>query len=148
MRSCRSRPVGALLLATIVLLHPATGTAQRRDKAEAHAFFVFLQSVTAQRLARLCERGVPGYRQQFDDFYARWSAKHGPLIARGEAQFREAMTKRDQPYTDYAQLAEIDKAVLELRQSPTDTSPITLDGHRKAVCDENLAELEAGLRSP
>ena len=141
-------PFGALLLATIVLLPPATGTAQRRDTAEAHAFLVFLQSVAAQRLARLCERAVPGYRQQFDDLYVRWSARHGPLIARGEAQFREAMTKQDQPYTDYAQLAEIEKAVVELRQSPTDSSPIALDGHRTAVCDENLAELDAGLRSP
>ena len=109
---------------------------------------MFLQSVAAQRLARLCERGVPGYRQQFDDLYARWSAKHGPSIARGEAAIRAALAKRDQPYTDYAKLEEIEKAVLELKQRPTDTSPLTLDGHRKAVCDENLAELDAGLQSP
>ncbi len=134
-----------VVLALVVVALPAPIAAQRRDKAEALDFLLFLQSVASQRMARVCARGVPGYRQQFDDLYARWSAKHGARIAHGESIFQAALKKTDQPYTDRAKLEQIDKAVAELKQSPIETSPITLDGPRKELCEENLAELDAGL---
>lgn len=139
--------VAALVLVTLVVTLPAPSMAQRRDKTDAQAFLMFLQSVAAQRTARMCERGVPEYRQRFDDLYARWSAKHRGRIAQGESVFREALSKKDQPYTDRSKLEQIEKAIAELAQSPSETSPITLDDHWKAGCEENLAELDAGLQS-
>jgi hypothetical protein len=133
--------VVALLLAL-----PSVGAAQRRDKSQAYDFLLFLQSVASQRMARMCERGVPGYREQFDDRYARWSAKFGARIARGESALRDALQRND-PYTDRATLEQIEKAVAELAQSPSDTSPITLDEHGKALCDRILTELDTGIES-
>ena len=87
---------------------PVPSAAQRRDKAEAYAFLTFLQSIAAQRTARFCERGVPGYRQRFDSLYTRWSDKHREMIARGERVFREAISNKDRPDTDYAKLEQIE----------------------------------------
>jgi hypothetical protein len=103
-----------LVVVALVTMLPASSWAQRRDKAVALDFLLFLQSVAAQKTARVCERGVPGYRQQFDDLYARWLAKHGARVARGESSFREALQKKDQPYTDRAKLESIERAMAEL----------------------------------
>jgi hypothetical protein len=121
--------------------------AQRRDKAQEYAFLAFLQSIAAQRTARLCERGVPGYRQRFDSLYIRWSDKYRDMIARGERVFREAISTKNRPDTDYAKLEQVEKAIAELAQSPRDTSPITLDDRMRAACEESLVELEASLNS-
>jgi hypothetical protein len=136
-----------MALAALVVMLPVPNAAQLHHKTEAQAFLIFLQSVAAQRTARMCERGVPGYRQRFDDLFARWSAKHRDRIARGETVFREALRKKDQPYMDSTKLEQIEKAIAELAQSPRETDPITLDDHWKAVCEETLAELDAGLQS-
>jgi len=137
--------LSVLVVTTLVALLPQSSEAQRRDKAEALDFLLFLQSVASQKMARVCERGVPGYRQQFDDLYSRWLAKHRARVARGESTFRKALEKKDQPYTDRAKLESIQNAMAELAQSPRDTSPITLDEQRKEVCEQILAELDAGL---
>jgi hypothetical protein len=136
-------PVLVLALALAV----STPSAEGRDTSEAYDFLIFLQSVAAQRTARMCERGLPAYRQKFDDLYGRWSAKYAARIARGESAFRTAMAKKDDPYTDYAKLEQVEKAMAELAQSPSQTSPITLDEHWKAICEEILTELDKGLQS-
>jgi hypothetical protein len=94
----------------------------------------------------MCERGVPGYRGKFDDLHGRWSAKYGTRIARGEAIFRDALQQTGRPATERAKLEQIEKAVADLAQSPTDTSPITLDEHGKALCETILTDLDSGLK--
>jgi|SRR5262245_3652679 len=136
----------AVALVTFFATLPAPGAAQPRDKAAAYDFLLFLQSVAAQRTARMCERGLPGYRQKFDDLYGQWSARHRAGIERGESTFRKALAEKDQPYTDRAKLEQLEKAVAELAQSPQETGPLTLDDRTKSLCDEILAELDAGLR--
>jgi len=112
------------------------------------AFVTFIQSISAQKGARMCERGIPGYRQQFDDLYTRWSAKHRERIARGEALFREALSKKDRPHTDRAKLERIGKAIAELAEGPHDSRPITLDHRTLVDCEGNLSELEIGIKYP
>jgi len=140
-----NRTVAAVLLA-LALAIPVPGAAQRRDRTEMEALLLFLQSLGAQRAARLCERGVPGYRQRFDDVYTRWSAKHRSRVARGEALFREGASAKDQPYLDHAKIEQIENAIAELAQAPRDTSPLTLDERTRGVCEEVLTDLEAALR--
>lgn len=138
--------VVALIVVALVVALPSSGMAQRRDKAEAQSLLVFLQSVSVQLMARMCERGVPGYRQRFDNLYARWSAKHQARIARGETVFREALAGTDQPSRDRSKLEQIEKAIAELAQSPRETSPLALDDRWKSICEANLAELDAGIQ--
>jgi hypothetical protein len=61
--------------------------------------------------------------------------------------FREAISTKNRPDTDYAKLEQVEKAIAELAQSPRDTSPITLDDRMRAACEESLVELEASLNS-
>ena len=68
------------------------------------------------------------------------------MIARGERVFRAELSKKDQADTDYAKLQQVEKAIAELAQSPRDTSPLTLDDHTRATCENNLAELDPGLK--
>ncbi len=137
-----------LALAVIAggLAWPEESVAQRRDKTEGYAFVAFLQSIAVQRWARVCERGVPGYRERFDNLYTRWSNEHRAMIARGERVFRDTISKMDQADVDYAKLQRVEKVIAELAQSPRDTSPLTLDDHTRATCENNLAELDAGLK--
>src|SRR5262245_28994280 len=101
--------ISRLALLVIAAMLPVTGATQRRDKEEAYALLLCLQSIAAQRTARTCERGVPGYRQKFDDLYARWSTKYRDQIARGESAFRDARA-RTEPYTDPAKLEQVERA--------------------------------------
>jgi hypothetical protein len=133
-----------LVLATLAVTLAPPGAAQRRDSAEAHAFMLFLQSVVSQHTALMCERGVPGYRQRFDDLYGRWSAKHRAQIARGEKVYRSARANKEAD-TDRARLEQIDKALADLA-GPSAASPIPLDNHGKALCDEILGGLNSGLQ--
>lgn len=126
---------------------PLPSTVQGRDKAEAYAFLSFLQSVTSQRTATMCERGIPEYRQRFDTLYTRWSEKHRDAIARGEGVFRNAIRTKDRTGTDNAKLEEIENAIAELAQGSGDTSPIKMNAALLAVCKNNLADLEGGLGS-
>lgn len=134
----------AVLLAGVLIL-PTPTEGQTDRTADGFAFLLYIQSLAAQRTARLCERGEPAYRQKFDDLYARWLAKYGGQVARGEALLRDTLAKRDQPQTDYADLERLEKAAAELRQPPRETSPITLDERGKARCEESLRDLAEGL---
>lgn len=89
---------------------------------------------------------MPGYRERFDKVYIRWSDEHRAMIARGERVFRAELSKKDQADTDYAKLQQVEKAIAELAQSPRDTSPLTLDDHTRATCENNLAELDPSLK--
>jgi len=137
--------MGIVILVALALTMPAPSAAQRRDRTAAEAFLLFLESVAAQRTARTCERGIPGYRQRFDDVYVRWAVKHRSRIARGEAIFREVAREKDRPYLDHAKVRQIENAIAELAQSPSDTSPTTLDDRSLAVCEAVVADLEAAL---
>lgn len=77
--------------------------------------------------------------------FAARVAKYGGQVARGKALVRDALARRDQPHTDYADLGRIEKAAAELRQPPRETSPITLDERGRARCEENLRGLAEGL---
>jgi hypothetical protein len=140
------RTAAIIGLSAILALHSQRGAPQPSDDNEAQDFLMFLQSVASRRAARTCERGIPGYRQQFDGLFADWSARHRTRIASGEAAFRETMSKRDDPDTDYARLEQVEEALAELAQPPADTSPLTLDDQWKSICREILTELEAGLQ--
>lgn len=148
--SCRRLSANRCLVVTLIasgLAVPLPSTAQRRDRAEDFAFLAFLQNIVAQRTARICERGMPDYRQRFDGLYARWSEKHRDTIARGEVVFRDAIKNRNRPDTENANLEQIEKAVSELAQSSGDTNPIELNDNQRAECENNLSDLEAGLGS-
>jgi hypothetical protein len=138
--------VAVTVLLAVVLTFPTTTDGQADRKEDSFAFLLYIQSLAAQRTARLCERGEPAYRQKFDDLYARWVAKYGGQVARGEALVRDALARRDQPQADYADLERIEKAAAELRQPPRETSPITLDERGRARCEESLRDLAEGLK--
>jgi len=137
--------VSAVVLVAIVAAFPVPSVAQRRDKQKELDFLIFLQSVSAQGMARLCVRGVPGYRQRFDDLYARWSEKHRDRIMQGEGAFREALRNKDLPYAEREKLERVEKVIAELATSPVQTGPIALDDQWRAVCEETLSDLENGL---
>ena len=137
----------AFALITCGLAGPLPIAAQHRDKAEAYAILVFLQNLEVQLNARWCERGIPGYRERFDGLFARWSEKHRDLVARGERAFRDEIRSADRSDPGYAKLEQIEKAIAALAQRPRDSSPITLDDRMRALCEQNLEDLEAGLGS-
>jgi hypothetical protein len=141
-------PIVAIAFITLALAIPLPGAAQSQDMKDGVAFVTFIQSISAQKGARTCERGIPGYRKEFDDLYTRWSAKHQEQIARGEALFREALSKKDRPRPDNEKLERVETAIAELAQSPRDSSPLTLDNRTLVDCEENLSELEIGLKYP
>ncbi len=113
-----------------------------RDPAAVEAFFLFLQGAGSQRAARFCERGIPGYRERFDPVFARWAAQHRSRIERGEAIFHEALAEKDRPYTDYAKLEDIAKAIAELKEPPRDTSPIAADDGMRRTCEALITDME------
>lgn len=130
-------------VALLLLLALATpGVAQRRDRAEAEAFLLFLESVAAQRTARVCERGIPGYRERFDDVFVRWSARHRSRVERGERVFHEAAAEKDRPYLDHAKMEQIERAIAELKEPPRDRSPIEATDGMRTVCEQVLGDLE------
>ena len=137
--------VSVVILVAIAAAIPVPSAAQGRDKAKELSFFVFLQSVSAQGMARLCVRGLPDYRQRFDNLYARWSEKHHDRIVQGETAFREALTNKAQPYLDREKLQQVEKLIADLATSPVQTSQITLDDQWRAVCEQNLSDLEKML---
>ena len=137
----------AVAIVALALVIPAPSAAQRRDRTETEAFLIFLQSLATQSIARLCERSVEGYRQRFDDVYARWSARHRTRIARGEAFFREAVNEKDRSSVDPAKVQQIEQEITQLAQPPRDTSPITLNDRMRAECERNLTDLEAARRA-
>jgi len=59
--------VSAVLLVAILATSSTPAAAQGLDKAGIHDFRMFRQSIAVRHNARVCERGVPGYGQTFDD---------------------------------------------------------------------------------
>jgi len=135
--------VGTAVLLLLALTTP--GVAQRRDRAEAEALLLFLESVAAQRTARLCDRGIPGYRGRFDDVFARWSSRHRSRVERGEAVFHQAAAEKDPPYLDHAKMEQIEKAIAELKEPPRDRSPLAITDGMRTVCEHVISDLEAAL---
>lgn len=132
--------LGALLLAT-----PLPGTAQRRDKEREIAFVIFLESVAAQQMSRLCVRGIATYRQRFEHLFPLWRDKHREWIAMGEAVFREEKEKADLSPEYRAKLAEVDRVMAVLANSPAESGPLVIDNRMREQCERILADLEKGL---
>jgi hypothetical protein len=128
----------------MLALAPLRSAAQGR-RADARAFVTFLESLAAQRTARMCERGDPGYRQRFDQLYGRWSARHRDGIARGEEVYHETIARKNLSDSELATLEKVETILRELAQSPGDAGPIALDDRMRGVCKIVLDELEAGL---
>jgi hypothetical protein len=109
-------------------------------------FLLFQQGVMARQTARTCARGIPGYRQEFDALYRRWSERHGPRLRRGQSVLREALARQDDPYVDREHLLQVQQSAAQLLQPPPHPTPLRLDEPQKARCASTLAQLEAGLR--
>ena len=136
--------VGRAVAAGLLLLALTTpGAAQRRDRAE--ALLLFLESIAAQRTARLCERGIPGYRERVDDVFARWSSRHRSRVERGEAVFHQAAAEKDRPYLDHAKMEQVEKAIAELKEPPRDRSPLAITDGMRTVCEQVIGDLEGAL---
>jgi len=139
-----NRMLPALVVALVVVV-PFPSGAQGRDKEKEAAVVVFVHSVSARILARMCVRGIPAYRQRFDDLYTRWREKHRDWIAWGESAFQEELSHKDQPQTARERLELVERAVAELATDPVHTDPLELDDRLRAVCERNLTELEKTL---
>jgi hypothetical protein len=145
MHGLCTRALAGVLVA--LALTSGSGAAQGRSRAEGWAFVTFLTSLAAQRTARTCERGDPGYRQRFDQLYGRWSARHRDGITQGEAAYHALLANKNLSEAELTTLTQIENAMRELAEAPRDTSPITLDDTMRSLCTAILAELEAGLDS-
>lgn len=140
MRPLRA-PLAALLALAVAL--PAPALAQRRDKAEAWAFVLYLQGVAARNLARSCERGDPAYRAQFEAHYARWAERHREGLAMGEKLFRAAADGSGTQYLNAERMAQARAAVAELDGPPADTGPLELTPRMREACKANIWDLAA-----
>jgi hypothetical protein len=134
----------AFALVLIALSMPVA--AQTSPDQAAADYQLFVQSVSARQTARICARGIPGYRQQFDALYRKWSGKNGPRLRRGQAVLSEVLARKDDPNVDREHLMRVQKSVNELSQSPPNPTPLQLDEAEKARCARTLADLEAGLK--
>lgn len=135
-----------IAVAVLAVAIAAPVSLQAGDKAGARAFLAFLQSVAARSTARLCERGIPDYRERFDSLFARWSEKYHDDVAQGEVLFREAARNKDQPSGARGKIEQMERTIEALSRSPLQTGPLTLDEGTQTACEGNLSELEAGLR--
>lgn len=133
------------MLPALVMAAPFSSAAQGHDKEKEAAVVVFVHSVSARILARMCVRGMPAYRQRLDDLYSRWREKHRGWIARGEAAFQEELRRKDQPRAAREKLEQVERAVAELATDPVHTGPLELDDRLRAVCERNVTELEKAL---
>ena len=116
---------GALLL----LLALATpGVAQRRDRAEAEAFLLFLESVAAQRTARVCERGIPGTASGSTTSSSAGRRSIGVAWSGASASSTEAAAEKDRPDLDHAKMDQIARAIAELGAA---AGPDPDRGHRR-----------------
>jgi hypothetical protein len=136
----------AIALGALLLTNPAPGVSQRRDKEKEFAFVIFLQSVAAQGTARLCVRGIPGYREQFDRSFALWRDKYRDRIAMGEAAFREERAKAGLTPEYRAKLEEVDKVMAALSTPPAESGPLAIDDRWREECERILADLNKELR--
>jgi len=119
----------------------------QNEVEDGFAFVTFVQSISAQKAALTCERGISGYREQFDSLFARWSEKHRDRIARGEAIYREILAN-PRSHTDRARLERIQNAIPEIERQPRNREPMKLDVQTEVACGENLSELETGIKYP
>jgi hypothetical protein len=116
-----------------------------RDKAMEIALGMFFQSIAAQGTARLCVRGIPGYRRQFDDVFGRWTQTHRDRLVKGEAAFQAEKARGDLEPSYRAKLEQVDKVVAELAKPATSADPISLDAAWREECDRVLNDLKRGL---
>ena len=133
--------VSAALLAALLAVAPASAGAQSRTKEDTQALKMFLHGIAMRRNARVCERGVPEYRETFDDLYKTWSERHRAETARGESVFKDALTKKD-PGPDRASLMKVDESLAELAKPPQAANPLTLDARTTAACEKILTHLK------
>jgi hypothetical protein len=132
--------LGALLLA-----HPLPGVAQGGAKEREAAFEIFLQSVAAQQMSRLCVRGIATYRARFEHVFPLWRDKHRELIAIGDAVFRQEKEKPDLRPEYRAKLAEVDRVMAGLARPAEESGPLVIDNRVREQCERILANLEKGL---
>jgi hypothetical protein len=139
------RESAIFVLGALLLTNPAPGASQRRDKEKEMAFVIFLQSVAAQGTARLCVRGIPGYRERFDRSFALWRDKYRERIAMGEAAFREEQAKIGLTPEYRAKLEEVEKVGAALYAPPTESGPLAIDDRWREECERILADLDKEL---
>lgn len=132
----------AVVLGACVSAGLLADVALGRDKRKEIAFAMFLESVAMQAAARLCPRGIPGYRERFDRLYARWYGERRDAIALGEAAFREEKAKGDLTPEYRAKLDEVDRVIAALAKPPAQSGPIELDPRWREECERILVELD------
>jgi hypothetical protein len=142
MRSRPSPVAVAVMLGAWLSAGLLPSVALGRDKRKEIAFATFLQSVAMQGTARLCVRGIPGYRERFDRLFARWYGERRDVIALGEVAFREEKSKSDLPPAYRAKLDEVDNVVAGLARPAVQGDPIELDQRWREECERILTDLD------
>lgn len=131
----QSRRLQAAFLVSLACAQVSAATA----KADGWAFALYVQSLSAQVLARTCENADPGYLARFTPLYESWMAHHAQQIARGERIYLEAI-RNDPNARDNPQLAQIEASRQALASpEPLRTAPIPHNAQMLSVCESNLA---------
>lgn len=137
LTSSQNRRLPAAVLISLACVQVSAATA----KADGWAFALYVQSLSAQVLARTCEKADPGYLARFTPLYESWAAHHAQQIARGERFYLETV-RNDPNARDNPRLAQIEASRQALTSpEPQRTAPIPHNAQMFSVCESNLATI-------
>ena len=132
-----------LLAGTFAISDIAAQTA--KGPSDDYAVLAYMRSVAMRTAARTCERGIPGYRSQFDAAYGIWETRNADTLKRGARLFGRAKNQEWQgiPATR-VEANEVALAEEALKTPPRDAGPLPLDAEQRASCDRLVLDLSTG----
>jgi hypothetical protein len=133
------------VLAALLAL-PAVAAETAKGPSDDFAVLAYMRSVAWRTSARACERGLPGYRSQFDSAYASWEKKNADTLKRGARLFQRAKNQewKGIPATR-VEANEVALAENVLKKPPEDTSPLPLNAEQRTNCDQLILDLSKGI---
>ncbi len=135
----------AVLVAGALAWQAAVAAPPSAHLSDEYSVHAYMNSVAWRTMARTCERGVPGYRVQFDSAYAAFPRKNAEALKRGDRLFHRAMNRewKGIPATR-VEANEIARAEAALKRSPDEVGPLELNADQRAGCERMLKDLAAG----